>query len=140
MYKKQLEKDLQTIFKTKAVRICSAAETLEQDVLCVDIASARTGAQSGRAWARVSGTVAIRGTAAKNLSGFLIKKINEAPAEDVARFWFSGKEVAAQLPIGWELKAYQMDFAYFYKEEYAPVKGILEYAKLVWKFIIGEQK
>ena len=140
MYKKQLEKDLQKIFKTKAVRFCSPMETLEQDVLCVDIASARTGAQEGRAWVRVSGTIALRGTAAKNLSGFLIKKINEAPAEDVARFWFSGSEQAGQTPLGCELKVYQLDFTYFYEEEYAPVKGILEYAKLVWKFIIGEQK
>lgn len=58
----------------------------------------------------------------------------------MARFWFSGSEQAGQTPLGWELKVYQLDFTYFYEEEYAPVKGILEYAKLVWKFIIGEQK
>lgn len=138
MFKKQLEADLQAIFKMKAVRFCAAADTIEQDVLCVDIASVRSGAQAGRAWARVSGTLAIKGTLKKNPSGFLTKKLYEAPADALGRFWFSGKETPALTPLSWEIKSYQMDFTYFYEEEYAPVKGIIEYAKLFWCFIIGE--
>lgn len=138
MFHKQLEADLQAIFKTKGLRFCGVAETLEQDVLCVEVTSVRSGAQAGRAWARVRGTIAIKGTIKKNPAGFLSKKLYEAPADALTRFWFSGKETPALMPVAWELKAYQMDFTYFYEEEYAPVKGLLEYAKLVWQFIIGE--
>lgn len=138
MFRKQLEADLKAVFKVKDVRFCAVEDTIEQDVLCVDTASVHSGAQAGRAWARVSGSVAIKGTSKKNPAGFLVKKLNEAPAEALSNFWFSGKETPALTPVPWEIKAYQMNFTYFYKEEYAPVKGIIEYAKLFWRFIIGE--
>lgn len=139
MFHKQLETDLKAVFKVKDVRFCAVAETLEQDVLCVDISAVRTGAKEGRAWARVSGTVAIKGTSKKNPAGFLVKKLHEAPVEALGPFWFSGRETPALTPVPWEIKAYQMDFTYFYEEEYAPVKGFIEYAKLFWRFIIGDK-
>lgn len=137
MYQKQLEKDLKQIFKTKAVRFCRAEGLLEQDVLCVDITAQRLGAQEGKAWARVSGTVAIRGADKKNPAGFLTKKVAEADGEILSRFWFGASETPVALPIEWEIKAYKLDFMYFYQEEYAPVKGFIEYAKLFWQYIIG---
>lgn len=138
MFHKQLEADLKAIFKVKAVRFCAAAETLEQDVLCVDITSVRNRARAGYAWARVSGSVAIKGAAKKNPAGLLAKKLYEAPAQILTRFWFSGRETPVQSLMSWELKTYQMDFTYFYEEEYAPVKGLIEYAKLFWRYVIGE--
>lgn len=137
MYQKQLEEDLKKIFKTKAVRFCRAEGLLEQDVLCVDITAQRIGAQEGKAWARVSGTVAVRGTNKKNPSGFLAKKVAQADPQVLARFWFASGETPVNIPIEWEIKAYKLDFTYFYQEEYAPVKGIIEYAKLFWQYIIG---
>lgn len=137
MYKKQLEKDLQKIFKTKAVRFGRVEGILEQDVLCVDITDQRVGAQEGRAWARVTGTVSVRGTEKKNPVGFLAKKVQEASPEALEDFWFGASETPVSLPIEWELKAYSLEFGYFYQEEYAPVKGIIEYAKLFWHYIIG---
>lgn len=136
MFHKSLERDLKTIFQTKAVRFMSAERNIEQDVLCVEILAQRIGAQEGKAWARVSGTVAIRGTDKKNPAGFLSKKVQQAPADVLARFWFGSSETPVQLPTEWELKAFKKDFTYFYREEYAPVKGLIEYAKLVWKDII----
>lgn len=140
MFKKKLQADLEAIFKTKAVRICSVTSTIEQDVLCVDISEQKIKVQEGIASGRIIGTIAVRGTERKNPAGFLTKKIQQASAEELDRFWFGAKETPVPMPVEWEIKAYQMDFTYFYEEEYAPVKGILEYAKLVWKFIIGEQK
>lgn len=137
MYQKQLEEDLKKIFKTKAVRFCRAEGLLEQDVLCVDITAQRIGAQEGKAWARVSGTVAVRGTNKKNPSGFLAKKVAQADPQVLARFWFASGETPVNIPIEWEIKAYKLEFTYFYQEEYAPVKGIIEYAKLFWQYIIG---
>lgn len=137
MYQKQLEEDLKKIFKTKAVRFCRAEGLLEQDVLCVDITAQRIGAQEGKAWARVSGTVAVRGTNKKNPSGFLAKKVAQADPQVLARFWFASGETPVNIPVEWEIKAYKLDFTYFYQEEYAPVKGIIEYAKLFWQYIIG---
>lgn len=137
MYQEQLEEDLKKIFKTKAVRFCRAEGLLEQDVLCVDITAQRIGAQEGKAWARVSGTVAVRGTNKKNPSGFLAKKVAQADPQVLARFWFASGETPVNIPVEWEIKAYKLDFTYFYQEEYAPVKGILEYAKLFWQYIIG---
>lgn len=136
MFHKALERDLKRIFQTKAVRFMSAERNIEQDVLCVDITAQRIGAQEGKAWARVSGTVAVRGTDKKNPAGFLSKKVQQAPADVLARFWFGPSEAPLQLPMEWELKAYAKDFTYFYSEEYAPVKGLIEYAKLFWKYII----
>lgn len=137
MYQKQLEEDLRKIFKTKAVRFCRAEGLLEQDVLCVDITAQRIGAQEGKAWARISGTVAVRGTNKKNPSGFLAKKVAQADPQVLARFWFASGETPVNIPVEWEIKAYKLDFTYFYQEEYAPVKGIIEYAKLFWQYIIG---
>lgn len=137
MYQEQLEEDLKKIFKTKAVRFCRAEGLLEQDVLCVDITAQRIGAQEGKAWARVSGTVAVRGTNKKNPSGFLAKKVAQADPQVLARFWFASGETPVNIPVEWEIKAYKLDFTYFYQEEYAPVKGIIEYAKLFWQYIIG---
>lgn len=136
MFTKKLEQDLKTIFKMRDVRFCRPEATIEQDVLCVDITAQRVGAQEGKAWARVSGSVAIRGTLKKNPAGFLSKKIAEAPADVLNRFWWGANEAPVNLPIEWEVKAYKLDFTYFYKEEYAPVKGLIEYAKLFWQFII----
>lgn len=137
MYQEKLEEDLKKIFKTKAVRFCRAEGLLEQDVLCVDITAQRLGAQEGKAWARVSGTVAVRGASKKNPAGFLTKKVAEAAPQLLSRFWFGASESPVLLPIEWEIKAYKLDFTYFYQEEYAPVKGIIEYAKLFWQYIIG---
>ena len=137
MFEKALEEDLKKIFKTKAVRFCRAEGLLEQDVLCVDITAQRIGAQEGKAWARVSGTVAVRGTNKKNPSGFLAKKVAQADPQVLARFWFASGETPVNIPVEWEIKAYKLDFTYFYQEEYAPVKGIIEYAKLFWQYIIG---
>lgn len=137
MFHKALERDLKRIFQTKAVRFMGAERNIEQDVLCVDITAQRIGAQEGKAWARVSGTVAVRGTNKKNPSGFLAKKVAQADPQVLARFWFASGETPVNIPIEWEIKAYKLEFTYFYQEEYAPVKGIIEYTKLFWQYIIG---
>lgn len=137
MYKKAIEKDLQQIFETRRVDFVGVENCIEQDTLCVDISRVRTGAQEGKAWARVYGSVGIRGTIKKNPSGFLTKKIAEAEPEVLKRFWFAPVEMPASTPTGWELKATKLDFVYFYREEYAPVKGILEYAKMFWDMVVN---
>lgn len=137
MYKKAIEKDLQQIFETRRVDFVGVENCIEQDTLCVDISRVRTGAQEGKAWARVYGSVGIRGTIKKNPSGFLTKKIAEAEPEVLKRFWFAPVEMPASTPTEWELKATKLDFVYFYREEYAPVKGILEYAKMFWDMVVN---
>lgn len=138
MYKKAIEKDLQQIFETRRVDFVGVETCFEQDTLCVDISRVRSGAQEGKAWSRVYGSVGIRGTMKKNPSGFLTKKIAEAEPEVLGRFWFAPVEMPASTPTEWELKAIKIDFVYFYQEEYAPVKGILEYAKMFWQLMKGD--
>lgn len=138
MYKKAIETDLKQIFETRRVDFMGVETCLEQDVLCVDVSRVRTGAQEGKAWARVYGSVGIRGTIKKNPSGFLTKKIAEAEPEVLKRFWFAPVEMPVSTPTEWELKAFKLDFVYFFKEEYAPVKGILEYAKMFWQLMKGD--
>lgn len=137
MYKKAIEKDLQQIFETRRVDFVGVETCIEQDTLCVDISRVRSGAQEGKAWARVYGSVGIRGTMKKNPAGFLTKKISEAEPEVLGRFWFAPVEMPVSTPTEWELKATKLDFVYFYQEEYAPVKGILEYAKMFWDMVVN---
>lgn len=137
MYKKAIEKDLKQIFQTRRVDFMGVETCLEQDVLCVDVSRVRNGAQEGKAWARVYGSVGIRGTIKKNPAGFLTKKIAQAEPEVLKRFWFAPVEMPASTPTEWELKATKLDFVYFYREEYAPVKGILEYAKMFWDMVVN---
>lgn len=134
MYREALKRDLKAIFKLKRVDVERSLETcIEQDVLCVDVESVKTGAEDGQATARVSGTIGVRSTDKHRMSGFLIKKINEAPAELLARFWFSQKEEhTAFSPADFELKGYRLSFTYFYKEEYNPAKGPLALANWIW--------
>lgn len=138
MYKKAIEKDLKQIFETRRVDFVGVETCLEQDVLCVDVSRVRSGAKEGKAWAWVYGSVGIRGTIKKNPSGLLTKKIAEADPEVLKRFWFAPVEMPASTPTEWELKATKLDFVYFYQEEYAPVKGILEYVKLFWQLMKGD--
>lgn len=137
MYKKAIEKDLKQIFETRRVDFMGVETCLEQDVLCVDVSRVRSGAQEGKAWARVFGSVGIRGTIKKNPVGFLTKKIAQAEPEVLKRFWFAPVEMPASTPAEWELKAYKVEFVYFYQEEYAPVKGVLEYAKMFWDMVVN---
>ncbi len=130
MYKNALKADLKTIFKVPRVDVGRAVETcIEQGILCVDVENVRTYAQDGQAVARVSGYVGIRAAEKENKSGYLIKKINEAPELILSRFWFGVREEnAAFSPAELELKGHKIRFTYFYKEEYNPAPGPLEEA------------
>lgn len=127
MYKNALKTDLKTIFKVPRVDVGRPVETcIEQGVLCVDVETVRTYAQDGQAMARVTGTVGMRATDKENKSGYLIKKINEAPELILSRFWFGVREEnAAFSPAEFELKGHKIRFTYFYKEEYNPARGPL---------------
>lgn len=142
MYTQALETDLKAIFKTKRVDVGRSVEScIEQGILCVDIERADIAASEGRAFGRVEGTVGLRGTLKDSLSGMLAKKINEAPAGLVSRFWFSAREERTAFgPVEQELKGYKVKFIYFYREEYNPPRGPLAGASWrlkvndVWKY------
>lgn len=127
MYKHALKTDLKAIFKVPRVDIWRAVETcVEQGILCVDVENVRVYAQDGQAWARVSGYVGLRATDTESKSGYLIKKINEAPELILQRFCFGVREeTAAFSPAEFELKGHKIRFIYFYKEEYNPAPGPL---------------
>ena len=138
MYKQALKTDLKTIFKVPRVDVGRAVETcIEQGILCADIEQVRVYAQDGQAVARVSGYVGLWATDKENKSGYLIKKINEAPELLVQRFWFGVREeTAAFSPAEFELKGHKIRFTYFYKEEYNPAPGPL--AGAGWRVKLNE--
>jgi hypothetical protein len=129
MYRKALGKDLKAIFGVKKIIWDAPERNIEQDCLFVELPSNDIPIviQEGQESARVRGQISIKGAAAKNLFGFLTKKIFLAPDKLQRRFWFGGREQPVNHdPVGWELKGYKLDFIYFYKAEYNPPSGYIE--------------
>lgn len=140
MFKKALEKDLKAIFQVKKVVFQRLDAATEQDVLYCEITQTRQTVRRGEEFAKVSGRVGFWGTAQGNPWGFLQKQLLNAPQNVEKRFWFGPIESQSETVPGWELKTQSLDFVYFYKGEYYPVKGFIEGIIWIFNFITGGSK
>lgn len=137
MFKKALEKDLKDIFKVKKVIFQRLDSAVEHDVLYCEVSDSRQVVRRGEEFARVSGKIGIFGAEAGNPYGFFQKQLEKAPADIEKRFWFGRTETQSETAPGWELKTQSIDFVYFYKAEYYPVKGVISVVEFIINYIQG---
>ncbi len=140
MFKKALERDLKAIFKVKKIVFQRIENALEQNILYVEISSAKTTVRRGAEFATVRGRIGIAGPLAGNPFGFFHKKLEDAPNALEKRFHFGKTEWQSENLPGWEIKTQTIDFIYFYANEYYPVKGFITGIKWIFNYIKGAIK
>ncbi len=119
----QLQKDLRDIFKLKKSTFDQPGESLEQETLFIEVETCRTRLKEGIETGRVNGKVRIFAQNDKLPLGYLAKRIEEASATLLNRFFFS--ELEENSNTYRNLAERNASFVYFYSSQYNPPSGTI---------------
>lgn len=123
MFEKALKAKLIEIFDIERASFDMPSESLEQEVLFIEVETARNRINDGVKTSRVEGNVKVFVNADKFPFGYFTKQIDKAKASLTADIFFFNIEDSKK--IYKNIVERSFSFVYFYKDQYDPRQGTI---------------
>lgn len=127
MFKKSLQKKLESIFQFKKTTFDAPSDSFEQDTLFIEIDKATPRISTGVAYCKAEGTLIVFSQANKLPFGYFNKAIERALPDDVRDLFFYeiDVDIAGSASRTQNIHERRVKFIYLYKEQYDPNQGQL---------------
>ncbi len=127
MFRKEMQEKLHRIFGLAKTTYDAPSESFEQDTLFIHVEEAKNRVTQGKAFSKVSASIAVFSQDNKLPFGFFHKRISQADLADTRDFLFTDFDVdVAQSPARLQnIHERRARFTYLYQAQYDPNQGEL---------------